>query len=147
MEEFRVPTTPVDVELQFVDSRVVRGTVFVPASASVDSWIGEAAMFFPFRPDGATEAELVAKPSVVRLSFTAPAGRDENAPAAVERCPVVIECPGGRFEGEVRLDMPSHQRRVLDYANQSGAFLSLHDGETVHLIQKRRVIRIIQNSR
>jgi hypothetical protein len=151
MEEFRVPTTPIEAELQFVDGRALRGTVFVPASTSVhsgpervDEWVNEAASFFAFRPEGTEGAELVGKRGVVRLSVSASAAR-EDTPTEVERSRVVIECSGSRFEGDIRLDMPDHQRRVIDYVNQPGAFISLHDGETVHLIQKRLVIRIIPN--
>lgn len=144
MEEFRVPITPIEVELQFVNSRLARGTVFVPAPASVDSWIAEPSLFFPFRPEGTVVAEIVAKAAVVRLSFTPPPARDEDTEMAMDRSSVVIECPGGRFEGEVLLDTPGNQRRVLDYVNQPGAFISLHKDDRVHLIQKRLVIRIIQ---
>lgn len=144
MEEFRVPTTPVEVELQFVDGRASRGTVFIPASAPVEAWISEPSQFFPFRAEGTVVAEIVAKASVVRLSFTPPPARDDDTEMAMERSAVLIECPGGRFEGEVLLDTPSNQRRVLDYVNQPGAFISLHKDDRVHLIQKRLVIRIIQ---
>jgi len=146
MEEFRVPTTSIEVELQSVDGRVLRGAIFVPASGAVDAWIGDAAMFFPFRPAGTQGTELIAKPSVIRLSYTPPPTREEDAPTTMERCAVVIECPGGRFEGEVLLDTPSNQRRLVDYVNQPGAFIALHKGEKVHLIQKRLMIRIIQTS-
>ena len=146
MEEFRVPTTPIEVELQFIDGRASRGTVFVPGTAPIDAWIAEPSLFFPFRPEGAVAADIVAKASVVRLSFTPPPARNEDTDLvmAMDRSAVVIECPGGRFEGEVLLDTPSNQRRVLDYANQPAAFISLHQGDSVHLIQKRLVIRIIQ---
>ncbi len=146
MEEFRVPTTSIEVELQFTDSRVQRGVIFVPASQSVDAWSADAGMFFPFRPAGTQGTELIARRSVVRLSFTPPPAREEDAPITMERCAVVIECPGGRFEGEVLLDTPSNQRRLVDYVNQSAAFIALHKGEKVHLIQKRLVVRIIQTS-
>ena len=144
MEEFRVPTTAVEVELQFVDSRITRGTVFIPASTSVDAWISEPSLFFPFREQGTVVAEIVAKASVVRLTFTPPPARDEDTDMDMERSAVLIECPGGRFDGEVLLDTPSNQRRVLDYVNQPGAFIRLQKGDRVHLIQKRLVIRIIQ---
>lgn len=153
MEEFRVPTTPVDAEIQLLDGRMLRGTVFVPASASVhsgpermDEWINEATPFFAFRPEGTQGADLLGKRSVVRLSVPAAAAGDEAATREVQRTRVVIECPGGRFEGDIRLDMPDHQRRVLDYVNQPGAFISLHVGATVHLIQKSLVVRIIQKA-
>lgn len=144
MEEFRVPTTPIEVELQFVDAKVARGTVFVSAAASVDSWISEPSLFFPFRPEGAQVAEIVAKASLVRLTFTPPPAPDGDTDMSLERSAVVIECPGGRFEGEVHLDTPGNQRRVLDYVNQPDAFLRLHEGDRLHLIQKRLVVRIVQ---
>ncbi len=146
MEEFRVPTTSIEVELQFTDSRVQRGAIFVPESQSVDAWSADAATFFPFRPAGTQGTELIARHSVVRLSFTPPPAREEDTPTTEERCAVVIECPGGRFEGEVLLDTPSNQRRLVDCVNQSGAFITLHKGEKAHLIQKRLVVRIIQTS-
>jgi hypothetical protein len=144
MEEFRVPTTSTEVELQFADGRVQRGVVFVAASMSVEAWISEPSLFFPFRLEGTILTEIVAKAAVVRLSFIPPPAREEDTEVPVDRCEVAIECPGGRFEGEVLMDTPSNQRRVLDYVNQPGAFISLHKGEKVHLIQKRLVIRIIQ---
>jgi hypothetical protein len=146
MEEFRVPTTSIEVELQFTDSRVQRGAIFVPASQSVEAWSGDTSAFFPFRPAGTQGTELIARRSVVRLSFTSPEVREEDTPTTMERCAVVIECPGGRFEGEVLLDTPTNQRRLVDYVNQPGAFITLHKGEKVHLIQKKLVVRIIQTS-
>jgi len=77
----------------FVDSRVVHGTVFVPtSSSSVESGVGEPATFFPFRPRGTQAAEIIAKPAVMRLSFTDPPARDEDTPTGAERSAVVIEC-------------------------------------------------------
>ena len=146
MEEFRVPTTSIEVELQFTDSRVQRGAIFVPASQSVEAWSSDTAAFFPFRSAGTQGTELIARRFVVRLSYTAPPASGEDTQTTMERCAVVIECPGGRFEGEVILDTPSNQRRLVDYVNQPAAFISLRKGERVHLIQKRLVVRVIQTS-
>jgi len=153
MEEFKVPTTPIEAELQLADGRVLRGTVFVPASTSVhstfkrlDEWVNEASAFFPFRVEKAEGAELVGKRSVTRLSVPAPTTADADLPTGVERRHVIVEAAGSRFEGDILLDMPDHQRRVLDYVNQPGSFLSLHDGETVHLIQKDKIVRIVQSA-
>ena len=44
------------------------------------------------------------------------------------------------------LGTPTNQRRLVDYVNQPGAFITLHKGEKLHLIQKRLVNRIIQTS-
>ena len=151
MEEFRVPTTAIEAELQLVDGRVVRGVIFAAASTSahsgpqrVDEWFSEQAQFFAFRPEGAEGTELVSKHSVVRLSVPAEAALDESTPAQTQQFRVTLECPGARFEGEVQVDMPDNRRRVLDYVNHPQTFITLHDGKTTHLIPKRQVIRIIQ---
>lgn len=150
MEELRVPTTQIDAELQLDDTRILRGTIFVPDSSShtgakrPDEWINETDVFFPFRIEGSGTTELFSKHAALRLSVPAELLHEEEQPADVEHRRVVVETTGGSFEGSVRLDMPAHQRRVLDYVNQSATFLCLVDGERAHLVQKRLVRRIVE---
>jgi hypothetical protein len=149
MEELRVPTTQIEAELQLDDVRVLRGTIFVPDSSShmgakrPDEWINDAAVFFPFRIEGGA-AELFSKLATLRLSVTASLLHEEDQAAEVEHRRVVVETAGGSFEGWVRLDMPAHQRRVLDYLNLPQPFLCVVAGERAHLIQKRLVKRVVE---
>lgn len=150
MEELRVPTTQIEAELQLDDTRTLRGTIFVPDSSShtgvkrPDEWINEATTFFPFRIEGSGSTELFSKQATLRLSVPAELLHEEEMPADVEHRAVVVETSGGSFEGVVRLDMPAHQRRVLDYLNQPQAFLCMVDGERAHLVQKRLVKRVVE---
>lgn len=149
MEELRVPTTQIEAELQLDDTRILRGTIFVPDSSShtgvkrPDEWINEASSFFPFRIEGG-KTELFSKHATLRLSVPADLLHEEDMPADVEHRAVVVETSGGSFEGVVRLDMPSHQRRVLDYLNLPHAFLCMVDGERAHLVRKRLVKRVVE---
>jgi len=150
MEELRVPTTQIDAELQLDDGRILRGTIFVPASSThsgskrPDEWINEPAAFFPFRIEGSDSPELFSKQASLRLSVPAEMLHEEEMPADVEHRGVVVETTGGSFQGLVRLDMPSHQRRVLDYLNLPQSFLCLMTDEHAHLIQKRLVKRVVE---
>jgi hypothetical protein len=38
--------------------------------------------------------------------------------------------------------MPEEHRRVLDYLNRPGRFLTLRDGDRHHLVQKNRITRV-----
>ena len=40
--------------------------------------------------------------------------------------------------------MPEHHRRVLDYLNRPEAFLALHDGDRLHLVQKHNITRVVE---
>ena len=150
MEELRVPTTQIEAELQLDDGRVLRGTIFVPASSShlgakrPDEWINEGGPFFPFRIDGAETTELFSKNTSLRLTVPAALLHEEDQAADVEHRRLLVETAGGSFEGVVRLDMPSHQRRVLDYLNQPQPFLCLMAEDRAHLIQKRLVKRTVE---
>ena len=150
MEELRVPTTQIDAELQLDDTRILRGTIFVPDSSShtgakrPDEWINEAEVFFPFRIEGSQKTELFSKHATLRLSVPAELLHEEDMASDVEHRPVVVETSGGSFDGVVRLDMPAHQRRVLDYLNLPHGFLCVIAGERVHLLQKRLVRRVVE---
>jgi hypothetical protein len=56
----------------------------------------------------------------------------------------VLECGSRRFEGDIAIDMPPNQCRVVDHLNRDELFLTLRDGEKHHLIQKRRITQVIE---
>ena len=150
MEELRVPTTQVEAELQLDDARVLRGAIFVPASSShsgakrPDEWINETAVFFPFQIEGSRTTELFSKNASLRISVAASLLHQEEQPVEIEHRRVVVETTAGTFEGLVRLDMPAHQRRVLDYLNLPQPFFCVIARDRAHLIQKRLVRRVVE---
>jgi hypothetical protein len=147
MNELRVPTVALPAEIVFEDGRTVRGRIFVPAAAShhegamrPDEWINEPRWFFPFLPDDATAPLILNKEQLVLVSVAFTPSEDH---AELERA-VSIDCAGRTLEGNLHIEMPTNQQRVLDYLNQPPAFVPLFAGDRVHLVHKRHVRRIAE---
>jgi hypothetical protein len=150
--DLRVPVAALPVEVRYTDGRTVAGRIFVPATAlhhagptRVDEWINEGGGFFPFLPNDSAQSVLVNKATV--LAIVVPAWADEPDPA--EEVPVPekvlsIECAGASFQGVVRLDLPVHHGRVLDFLNLQAMFLTVRSGGRHLLINKAHVRRVIE---
>jgi hypothetical protein len=108
-----------------------------------EEWMNEGSAFFPFLPDEASAPALLNRDEV--LILTVPAHADEDGlvegTEQLDRR-VHIDCRGRRLSGVVRIDMPEERRRVLDYLNSPGRFLTLRDGDRHHLVQKNRITRV-----
>ncbi len=150
MDEFKVPTVQLATELHCVDGSVLRGRVFMPALSAVHSgpmlpqeWVNSPPVFFPFRQDDGTTI-LLNKHQVLAMSVAArPDGDDQAwAPAAPVRR-ATVEAGGKRFEGDLAIDMPEHQRRLVDYLNRPEPFLCLVSGENHLLIRKALIARVV----
>jgi hypothetical protein len=151
-EEFRVPRVLRAAEVLCADGYRIRGRVFLPATAEAhagpmraEEWLNDPTQFFPFLPDGEGSPVILNKQQTVMLTVMASADRDEGlegAPAPVS--PICVECGGVRIEGEVVLDLPAQQSRVLDLLNRKEPFLNVRDGELHHLVRKSCITRITQ---
>jgi hypothetical protein len=104
-----------------------------------------AATFFPFHADGAAAPVILSKAALLALSVEV-AGDDpvlpENGGLSVRR--VTVECGGHRFAGIVLIDLSDGNQRVLDYMNQPLPLLRLRAGTREHLIQKRYIMRVME---
>jgi hypothetical protein len=150
MTELRVPTIATVAQVTCADGRAFTGRVFVPAAAfrhtgpmRPEEWINEAALFFPFLPDREDLPVLLNKDEVVAISISAP-GPEEEVSGDVSVRSLTVECGAQRFEGEVRIDMPEGQRRVLDTLNRPERFVTLRAGKRQHLVNKRRITRVLE---
>ena len=151
--ELRVPTTPLEAEVLCADGRTFRGCVFMPSVAAHHTgpmrpveWMNDATAFFPFLPVDSSNAVLLNRNEVLAFTVSAHAVADvdDRDGDAGPRRRVVVECRDRRFEGEVIIDMPSHQNRLLDYLNRGDAFLIVLDGDRHHLIRKARITRVLE---
>jgi hypothetical protein len=151
--EFRVPTTAFVVEILSADGRTFVGQVFVPDVAPTHrgpvraaEWMNESAPFFPFLPADGSASVLLNRHEVLVCTVAAEADADLDDPenAGVRRQRVIVECRDRRFEGDILIDMPSHQSRVLDYLNRAEPFLIVRDGARHHLIRKARITRVLE---
>ena len=151
--ELRVPTRALEAEVLCADGRTFRGRVFVPDVASTHrgpmrpaEWMNERASFFPFLPEKESASFLLCRSEVIAFTVSADANVDPDDPegAGGLRRRVIVECRDRRFEGDIVIDMPSHQSRVLDYLNGADPFLIVRDGDRHHLIRKERITRVME---
>ncbi|SRR5581483_3364441 len=149
MVDLRVPTVPLSVEIRYFDERPLAGRIFIPSLSDhhdgpmrPDEWINQATTFFPFAANDARHAQLLNKRYVVVLTLD-----DTGEPAPVDSSyvrRVIVECGTLRLEGEVSVEMPENQRRLLDLMNRSDLFLTLRSGSRIHIIQKHRITSITE---
>jgi hypothetical protein len=151
MSELRVPTVAMAAEVLCADGRSFRGRVFIPALASrhtgpmrLEEWLNEPTQFFPFLPDDANSPVLMNKREVLVMTFPSPPADEDSLEPEIPHRRVAVECEARRLEGVLVIDMPSHLSRVLDCLNRPQMFLTLHDGNQHHLVQKERITRVLE---
>jgi len=147
----RVPTVPLSAEIRYFDERPMSGRIYLPAAAQrhggpmlPDEWMNQTAIFFPFQPDDG-HAVILNKRYVVVLTVAlggVPFAVDDEEGALPKR--ILVQCGTLELAGLVYVAGPETQRRVLDFVNRREPFLSLHDGERRHLIQKNRITTITE---
>jgi hypothetical protein len=147
---FQIPRLLRAAEVLVADGRVLRGRVFLPATAAshagamrAEEWMNDPQAFFPFLPDGEGSPVILNKDQIVVVTVAASADRDEtlaDVGAPVRR--VSVECGALRLSGDVLVDMPANHSRLLDLLNRTGAFLNVRDGERHHLVAKARITRV-----
>ena len=152
--DLRVPTTAIEAEVLCADGREFRGQVFIPQVASTHrgpmrpaEWMNDSSLFFPFLPAGESAAFLLGRTQVMVFTVASASVADsdeEGEDSGAQHRRVVVECGNRRFEGQVVMDMPSHQMRVLDYLNRADPFLIVRDGDRNHLIRKERITRVME---
>jgi len=148
MNELRVPTVALPAEILNAEGQVLRGRIFVPAAAShhegptrPEEWINDPHWFFPFLPDDGTGPFLLNKEQLVVVTVAYERMEEHGE---LERA-VRIECAGRTLEGNLHIEMPTNQQRVLDYLNQPPSFVALYAGDRVHLVHKRHVTRLTES--
>jgi hypothetical protein len=152
MDDLRVPTTSLPVEILCADGRAMLGDIFLPAQSSLqsgpmrpDEWSESPHPFFPFRSREAQALTILNRGEVV--SLTVPAASNGAADDTCTDVPVMriaVEAGGTRFEGDVLVDMPPGHQRVADWLNAPAAFFTVRAGSAHHLIQKRHVTRVVE---
>jgi hypothetical protein len=152
--ELRVPTHATEAEVRCRDGRSFLGRVFIPGSSShhsgtmrVDEWMNEGGSFFPFLPDDSTSVVLLNRDQVAILAV-APRPETDGEPVEPEpqlpKQHIAVELGDRRLQGEILLDMPQTQRRVLDYLNRHEPFLLLRTTDRWFLVRKSMIARVVE---
>lgn len=155
MQDLRVPTNCLPVEIRCVNGRSVLGDIFLPAYSSrhsgpmgAEEWTETVPHFFPVRSRVTGTTTLLNRDAVVAVSVPVPL--DDQTEAACLDCPVTrvaVEAGTDRFEGDIVVDMPPGQRRVLDWLNAHEGFLTVRTPIAHHLIHKRHITSVVELDR
>lgn len=151
---YQIPRLLRAAEVLCADGRVLRGRVFLPATAAshpgamrAEEWMNDPQPFFPFLPDGEGSPVILNKEQLVVVTVAASADRDETlAESGAPLRRVSVECGAVKLAGDVLVDMPQNHSRLLDLLNRSGAFLNVRDGERHHLVAKARITRVSESA-
>jgi hypothetical protein len=121
--EFHVPRLLRAAEILCCDGRLLRGRVFLPATAEshpgamrAEEWMNDPAAFFPFLPDGEGRPVILNKDQVAVVTVSASADHDET--------------------------LEQLKLRILDILNRPGAFLNVREGGRHHLVRKAGITRV-----
>ena len=150
--EYRVPRLLRAAEVVCGDGHVLHGRVFLPATAEshagamrAEEWMNDPPEFFPFLPDGEGRPVILNKAQVAVVTVAASADHDQaldQVGPPVKR--VRVECGALHVEGDVLVDMPANQSRILDLLNRPGAFLNVREGDRHHLVRKSGITRVTE---
>lgn len=152
MHDLRVPTICLPVEIRCLAGRSVLGDIFLPAYSSrqpgpmgPEEWTDTVPRFFPVRSRDTNATTLLNRDAVVAV--TVPAAANPHDGQSLGDCPVTrvaVDAAGERFEGDIVVDMPPDQRRVVDWLNGSHGFLTVRTDLAHHLIQKRHITSVVE---
>lgn len=150
--EFRVPTVRLDAKVYCADGVRIAGCLFLPAAAARHSGptrpeerLNDDQEFFPFLLEGGRPVVLN-KAKVVVMSFDlaqAAALREawEKPGSGVPGPRLRLECCGECIQGEIVMDTPQYQQRLLDRLNHADRFLCVVDGDRLHLVSREHIVR------
>lgn len=140
MSELSVPTNPLEVAITGVDGRCWEGSIFLPIYShrhagpmKICEWLEDIMPFFVLFCPKQSATAFLNKQQV--LFITAPSDsqlvEEESTEKSVILEKVEVFCQGHSIVGEITIDMPSTQSRIVD-------FLNYRNEEFLHLKSRRR---------
>jgi len=151
MHELRIAKDRCSVVLSLVGGETISGAMFVQHADEVATRresardvLNAAEPFFPIEtPSGDTL--LIAKDRVVEVCAELPEDTDELRRASARTAVLdIVLCGGIVRSGEVLLEMPSDQPRLLDFFNRlSERFLVLYADDGTRLVNRALIERVL----
>ena len=145
MSVYRVEKTELPVVIFQADGSVMKGVVFLSASAyshmgqqTLLDLMKEPGDFFPFRSD--TGAFCVAnKQTITHIRFDPPA-EPSIYDSLGDREDADIKFVGGeQLSGTITIEMPEGRNRLFDFLNAMRGFFLLQNQEAYYLVNIRQV--------
>jgi hypothetical protein len=150
---FQIPKFEAEVELMLIDSRYLKGRIFLPILTGnplghmpLADWLNEQSEFFPFLPDNSKEAEILSKKALVQAIIGAELDQNEiyemmEQTVWIEQVEVLCS-PSATLRGSILLNLPPGRSRVLDFLNMPTRFFALKNDATTHVINKNFVVSV-----
>lgn len=145
MSVYRVEKSELSVVLFQADGSVMKGVVFLSASAynhmgkqTLLDLLKEPGDFFPFRSEGGTFC-VANKQTITHIRFS-PAEEDTKSQSLGYREDIDIKFVGGeQLSGTVTIEMPEGRNRLFDFINAMKDFFLLQNQEAFYLVNVAQV--------
>lgn len=157
MDELRVPTRRVIVDVFLADGTCATGTLFHSESlyqsggpGDILEELNDEREFVPFAAiDDAVGASLLSKRHVLRVRVHELKMEDlqmgqREAAECGRRCTLLLD-DGSRITGRLALETPLTASRLVDKFNMAPSFLPFVTDECVELVHASHVVRVFRN--
>jgi hypothetical protein len=145
MSVYRVEKTELPVVVFQADGSVMKGVVFLSASAyshmgqqTLLALLKEPGNFFPFRSDAGAFC-VANKKTITHIRFEPP--KEETAFQSLgDRVDVDVKFVGGeQLSGTVTIEMPEGRNRLFDFINAMQGFFLLQNQEAHYLVNVTQI--------
>ncbi len=155
MEELRVPTRRVAVELFMADGVHTRGVMYLTPTRhdagspeEIAELLNDDRVFVPFRADDPTiEVWIVNKQHLMRVHLE-DCDTLRPDPASAEPAPIctIVLCDRSRLTGQLLFDAPLSMSRLVDKFNGAPSFMTFVTDDGVDFVHRSHVTQVFQHS-
>jgi len=155
LEELRVPTRRVAVELFMDDGVHTRGVMYLTQtrhhsseSEEIAGLLNDDRVFVPFRADDPSiDVWIVNKHHVIRVHLKdCDTLRDDAAPAEPTPICTIVLCDRSRLTGQLLFDAPVSASRLVDKFNGAPSFMTFVTDDGVDFVHRSHVTQVFQHS-
>ncbi len=145
MSIYRVDKSELPVVLFQADGSVMKGVVFLSASAyshlgqqTLLDLLKERGAFFPFRSeDGAFS--VTNKGTITHVRYKPTSAPQGYCPLGIPEKVVVTFVGGEQLQGTIIIDLPEGRKRLIDFINSANGFFAMQSDEAEHLVNTAQI--------
>lgn len=145
MSIYRVEKSERNVTLFQVDGSVMKGVVFLSASAynhlgrqSLVDLLQEQDQFFPFRSEN-DEFSVVHKNAITHIRYKPETKGPEYCPLGNPETVSITFVGGEQLHGAIIIDLPEGRKRLLDFINAATGFFEVQSEDSRYLVNTAQI--------
>jgi hypothetical protein len=145
MSIYRVEKTEQPVVLFQADGSVMKGMVFLSASAY--SHLGQQTLldllkekegFFPFRSESGSFS-IANKSTITHIRYDPVKTDKEYCPLGSAESVVITFVGGEQLRGTIIIDLPEGRKRLIDFFNAANGYFAMQTDESHHLVNTAQI--------